>query len=170
MLMLLAHAFDASAVRAQGRPAVRARSSEAAGASDASMRAASTRRRTELLSRDVARRLDLARRGRDIIRVQCLDTTLSEIGALLRMQDARIGELRQAMAAGTGARREREAAFAVWDRRTSELRRQADACVGDASPDGMMTTVEVTWQEPLPRLDSPAVVPWNDATVLRARP
>ena len=158
--------------RAQDRAAVRAAAPAASSAGDALQRASIARRRTELVSRDVAARLDEARHGRDLVRIHCLDGTLSEVGALLRMQDARISELRLALEARAGVRRERYHSMSmIWERRTRDLRRQADACVGEASPDTATTTVEATTDGPIPDVDVdlPAVAPSHDAAVLRLR-
>lgn len=165
------HVTSAVAASAQDRVEPRGAAVAPAGAADVLVRAAAARRRTELLARDVAARLDEARRRRDLVRAHCLDETLSEVGALLRTHDARIGELRAALESRATVRRERyQSMLGIWNRRAHELRRQADACVGEASPDAATTTVETTNDGPVPDVALPPVEPWNDATVLRLRP
>jgi hypothetical protein len=108
-------------------------------------------RRAELLALRVVNRLDAARGERDRLRATCLDQTLSEVHATIRI-------MRHEDLASIPPARER-VLVRVWTRRLRELDQKAMGCERNGSIDASGDTRVITTIDPsVPNID-PTVLP-----------
>ena len=120
--------------------------------------AGSYHQRATNLSRQVASRLDDARRNRDQRRTQCLDTTLTQTNSTLRMLSARIIELQRAVGRRDASLRNHlHSVLGVLSRRVDALSAQSDGCIGHRRSGRNGTHIVIEIDSRVPREDPTAL-------------
>jgi hypothetical protein len=142
-----------SATPAHAQLAVDATSAHRDATSAADRAAQRTARRAHQISRRVTQGLDRARLDHDRIQIQCLDRTLTEVHAVVRLvRHEREGLARH----DTRELRHRRAVLVVLDQRLTDLEIQAIQCEGGITRGDQtsgITEVEVWISPDAPRID-----------------